>query len=282
MLPLSVLYVLADIVGEIWYLASPRLRAVLAHNLALVPGLAGGDGAGGNAPGRARPIGNLARRISRNFGRVVAEFLYSPRITPGNVGDLVDMASFEVLRKYAEPPGAVFATAHLGNWELGGTVLAMLGINLAVIVYDDPDSRIARLFRGIRRGRGMGMLPVGTAPRDLVSAVREASLGVVADRDFSGRGMVTRFFGKRVRMPVAYAGLAAARGVPVILGVCVKTEDGRYRLVAGEPMHASRNDPESARGVAAECIRRIEKYVEEYPEQWYLFEKVGGGEERDE
>lgn len=273
LLPLAALYVLADLVGEIWYLASPRLRRVLAHNLALVPGV------GLSPERRIRPLG---RSISRNFGRVVAEFLYSPRITPENVGDFVDIESFEPLRRYAEPPGAVFATAHLGSWEFAGTILTMLGINLTVIVYDDPDPRVARLFRERREARGMTVMPVKTAARDLISAMKVGSLAVVADRDFSGRGMETEFLGKRARMPFAYAGFAAARGMPVVFGVCVKEKDGKYRLVTGEPLLGRKDDPESARRVAGECIRRIEKCVEKYPEQWYLFEKIGGGFSPDE
>ena len=272
-LPLKALYVLADLAGEIWYLASPRLRAVLAHNLALVPGV-------GFAPGmRIRPLG---RSISRNFGRVVAEFLYSPRITPGNVGDFVDIESFAPLREYAGGQGAVFATAHLGSWEFAGTILTMMGIKLTVIVYDDPDPRVARLFRERREARGMTVMPVKSSARDLVAAMKEGSLAVVADRDFSGRGMETEFLGKRARMPFAYAGLAAARGMPVVFGVCVKEEGDKYRLVTGEPLMAVKDDPESARRVAEECVRRIEKCVEKYPEQWYLFEKIGGGFSPDE
>jgi KDO2-lipid IV(A) lauroyltransferase len=260
-MPLRVSYVLADLVGEIWYLVSPRLRGVLRHNLSLVAELA--------------PDG-LARRISRNFGRVVAEFLYSPRINPENLSVFFDLESFEPLRKYAAPPGAVFATAHLGNWEFAGAVLAMLGIDLTVIVYDDPDPRVARLFRERRQAKGMKVVPVKATARELTSAVRGNSLGVVADRDFSSQGMVTTFFGARARMPFAYAGFAVSRGMPVVFGICVKLDDGKYHLIVEEPMYGDREDPQNSRKIAEQCIRKIENYVEKYPEQWYLFEKIGG------
>jgi lauroyl/myristoyl acyltransferase len=275
-LPLKALYVLADIVGEIWYAASPRLRAVLAHNLALLPGL---EDEG--APGE-RGTGPLARRISRNFGRVVAEFLYSPRVTSRNIARFVDTESFEPLKKYSGAPGAVFATAHLGSWEFAAIILSMLGVSLSVIVYDDPDPRVARLFRKSREARGIRVIPVKATSRELVAAVREGSLGVVADRDFSGRGMPAEFFGRRTSMPFAYAGLALARGMPVVFGVCVKQRDGKYHLEMDEPIRGSRDDPEGARRIAAECISRIEKCVEKYPEQWYLFQKIGGERDPDE
>jgi len=267
-MPLKVSYFFADLAGEIWYLASPRLRAVLAYNLSLTA-------AGRNLSGRASAR-RLARRISRNFGRVVAEFLYSPRVTPGNIGDLVDLESFEVLRQYATSPGAVFATAHVGSWEFAAIILSAMGIKLTVIVYDDPDPRVARLFRQRRETRGISVIPVKATSRELLTAVREGSLGVVADRDFSGRGMAAVVFGRPVRMPFAYAGLAVARGMPVVFGVCVKEPDGKYHLKVDEPMRGDREDPESARKIARACISRIEYYVEKYPEQWYLFEKIGG------
>ncbi len=274
-MPLRVSYVFADLAGEIWYLASPRLRATLAHNLSLTEaGKAGGGGTGGT---RA-----LARRISRNFGRVVAEFLYSPRVTAGNIGDLVDLESFEAVRRYAGPPGAVFATAHLGSWEFAALVLAAMGIKLTVIVYDDPDPRIARLFRERREARGISVIPVKATSRELLTAVREGSLGVVADRDFSGRGMEAEFFGRPARMPFAYAGLALARGMPVVFGACVKEADGKYHLKVEEPLTGDAEDADGARRMARECVGRIEKYVEKHPEQWYLFEKIGGEPTKDE
>jgi KDO2-lipid IV(A) lauroyltransferase len=263
-MPLRVSFFFADLAGEIWYMASPRLRAVLAHNLSLT------------GAARERNPRRLARRISRNFGRAVAEFLYSPRMTAGNIADFVDLESFEALRKYSEPPGAVFATAHIGSWEFAAAVLAVMGINLTVIVYDDPDPRVAKLFRERREARGIKVIPVKATSRELLTAVREGSLGVVADRDFSGQGMAAEFFGRRVKMPFAYAGLAVARGMPVVFGICVKEPDGKYHLKVDEPLTGDRSDPESARKIAIECITRIEKCVEKYPEQWYCFEKIGG------
>ena len=299
-MPLWASYAIADLIGEIWYLASPRLRRVLDHNLSLIPrgaagdrdsagggdtgtaggresagGVAGRDSAGrGGEGGRSRR--RLARRIARNFGRVVTEFLYLPRLGPANLRELVDIESFEPIKEYAARPGAVFATAHLGNWELAGAMLSMLGIDLTVIVYDDPDPRVARLFRERREAKGVRVVPVKASAKELTSAVRDTSLGVVADRDFSGRGMAATFLGVDVRMPFAYAGLAVARGMPVVFGVCVKLNDGKYHLMVEGPIYGDSKDPGSSRKVAEECIRNIEKYVEKYPEQWYLFEKIGG------
>ena len=266
-MPLRVSYALADLVGEIWYLASPRLRKVLAYNLSLLA-------EAGEAETRDR--GRLARRISRNFGRVVVEFLYSPRLSSDNLRDLVDVESFEPLKKYAAAPGAVFATAHLGSWELAGAVLSMMGIDLTVIVYDDPDPRVARLFRERREAKGIRVVPVRATARELLSAIQDTSLGVVADRDFSGQGMITEFFGVRSRVPFAYAGLAVSRGMPVVFGVCVKLEDGKYHLMVEEPVRGDRDDREAGKKIARRCVHSIEKYVEEHPEQWYFFEKIGG------
>jgi lauroyl/myristoyl acyltransferase len=273
-MPIRISYALADLVGEIWYWSSPRLRDVLAHNLLLLR-THRRAGSAETLAGHAASSGP-ARRICRNFGRVVAEFLYLARRGPAALDRLIDYESFEQVKKYAHPPGAVFATAHLGNWELAGAVLPALGINLAAIVYDDPDPRVARMFRRAREARGIKVVPVKSGSRELLAAVRDTSLGVVADRDFSGRGMTTTFLGRKSRVPFAYAGLAASRGIPVVFGICVKLKDGKYHLILEDPLYGSAEDPESGRRIAEKCIRLIEKYVEKYPEQWYLFERIGG------
>jgi KDO2-lipid IV(A) lauroyltransferase len=264
--PLGLSYWIAERIADLWYVSSPGIREDVGYNLGLVPGLPEGD--------RSRAV--LTRRIMQNFARVVTEFLYLPRLTRENLHRLVDLDSFASLREVMKRGPTILVTAHLGNWELAAATIAMLGIDLYVVVYDHPDPRVAGMFRQRRQAKGLKVMSVKEAAREITRSLRTASVGIVGDRDYSGQGSEVRLLGQPVRVPTAYARLAASLDVPVIVGFCVRHGDGKYRLTLEKTVHEPPERMLTAEEIIEDCVRMFEKAVEKYPEQWYFFERVGG------
>ncbi len=224
----------------------------------------------------SRNLRSLTRTIMINFARMVTEFFYLPRMDLAAISDLVDVQSFQKLKRIIGKNNAVLATAHVGNWELAAAVAASIGIDLHVVVYDHPDPRVAQLFRRYREARGIKVMPITGAAARMRSALRAGSLGIVADRDFTGKGIEVSFLGVRVSVPSGYVALAVSEGVPIIPGFCLRDSDGKYRLMVEEPLFSpGRTSPDVAH-IVASYIRLVEKQVEKHPEQWYLFDRVGG------
>jgi lauroyl/myristoyl acyltransferase len=263
-LPLTMSYWIAERAGDIWYALSPRTRRNLDHNLSLVPNVP--------PPGGARA--RLKRRIVRNFARVVAEFLYFPRLDRSNLGKLVDIESFTHLKQTMQGRPAILVTSHLGNWELAAATLALLGVDLSVVVYDHPDARVARLFRERREAKGLKVMSVRGAMWEITGALRKTSVGIVGDRDYSGQGKEAVLLGKRVTVPFAYGGLATAMRRPVIVGFCVRGPGGRYTLALEEKVYDPDRDKRTPEEIVGACLAIFEKGVEKYTEQWYFFERV--------
>jgi KDO2-lipid IV(A) lauroyltransferase len=206
---------------------------------------------------------------------MVTEFLYLPRLKSSDIERLVDMESFAGLKRMLGDGNAIFVTAHLGNWELGAAVVAMLGIDLYVIVYDHPDPRIARLFRKRREAKGLKVISVKQAARQMRSLTERSSVGIVGDRDFTGQGTQVDFFGVKATVPDGYAAHAITHGVPVIAGFCVRESDGKYHLILEKPLFIPGKGDMTASDVVGSFTRLVEKCVEEHPEQWYFFQRVG-------
>jgi KDO2-lipid IV(A) lauroyltransferase len=255
---------LAERVADLWYAGSPRLRSALDRNLALVPRLAA-------SPGARRAV---AQKSVRNFARVVTEFLCLARMDSADLERLVEMDPFRDLARSLESRPAVLVTAHLGNWELGAAALAAAGIKLQVVVYDHPDLRVAALFREIRRARGLEMLSVAAAASRLGEMVSRVNVGIAGDRDFTGRGTKAAFFGAATRVPSAYASLALQSGTPVIVGFCLRGDDGRYHLVTGPRPAAEGLGASDGPAMIREYLALLEKSVDKHPEQWYRFDDV--------
>jgi KDO2-lipid IV(A) lauroyltransferase len=263
-MPLSASYWIADRIGDLWYVLSPRTRADLTYNIGLVPG----------APAGKQARAALMRRVLRNFARVVTEFLYFPRLGRKNLGDLVDTASFEPLLEILRDKPVILVTCHLGNWELAAATVAMLGADLHVVAYDHPDARVARLFRERRQAKGLGVISVTQTPREIAGLLRTASVGIVGDRDYAGGGRDALFLGVKVKVPYAYAGLAVAFGRPVVAGLCLRHPDGKYRLTFAETVYDPGRHTSSPEQIVERCLAIFEKGVEKYLEQWYFFQRV--------
>ena len=170
--------------------------------------------------------------------------------------------------------GCVSITAHLGNWELAGRLLAPLGRPVHVVMAPEADTGVASVLAGGGNGQGS---PVRFVRLDgplvgvgLVAALRRGE--VVAfqmDRALGGRGdRRVPFFGQPAAFPVGPFQLAAAAGAPVVPAFCVLEPGGRYRLTV-EPAYPVERGAELLGLTRAVSI--LERYVAAHWEQWFNF-----------
>lgn len=264
-LPLKLCYWIAERVADLWYLLGTSSREAVAYNICLGP----------NVSKDQKAVASLSRKIMRNFACMVTEFLYLPRLAPDHLDRLVDLGTFGTLKDLVGDATVILVTGHLGSWELGAAIGAHLGIDLHVVVYDHPDRRIARLFRERREAMGLKAMSVREAARLMRSVIDHSSIGVVGDRDFTGKGITARFFGVPASMPSAYAGLAVSKAVPVVAGFCVKGRNGKYHLASCELIYSPEKTPKLPNEIVDDFTAVLEKCIESYPDQWYFFQKVG-------
>jgi KDO2-lipid IV(A) lauroyltransferase len=176
-----------------------------------------------------------------------------------------------LLAAIAEGRGLVLLTAHLGNWELGGRLLATrLRRPTHVIVAAEPDPRVERFLRGgpspvkfVRRGDPTAMVP-------LVAALRRGEIvALQGDRALGTRGdALAEFFGAPAPFPLGPFVLGRAAAVPVVPAFCLLDADLRYTVVMARAIHVSTG----GEGVAlAEWVSVLEAVIRRAPEQWFNF-----------
>ncbi len=169
------------------------------------------------------------------------------------------------------PGGLVSVTAHVGNWELAGRLLAgesARRTNVVVAAEEAPE-----LERWVRRnGDGMRFVP-RSDPRigiQLVSALRRGEVvALQGDRAIGTRGDVAiPFFGRPAFFPLGPFLLARAAGVPVVPAFCVLGPGYRYTVRLAPPITVERGDEE---GAARVWVGLLEDIVREHPTQWFNF-----------
>lgn len=182
-----------------------------------------------------------------------------------------------LLAANAERRGLVLVTAHLGNSELGGRLLATrLARPTHVVVAAEADPGVERFLRGgpapvrfVRRGDPMAALP-------LVAALRRREIvALQGDRALGTRGdVMVEFFGEPAPFPVGPFLLARAAGAPVVPAFCLLERDRRYTVAMARPIHVTAGDEAAA---LAEWVGVLEAMVRRAPEQWFNFFDVWSG-----
>ena len=171
------------------------------------------------------------------------------------------------------PRGFVAATAHVGNWELGGRLLsAYAGRTVNVLMAPERDAAIQRLLR--ERGNLSGLRFVTNesagAFMQLLMALRRGDIvAIQVDRGVGHRRDVpVTFFGAPVLFPSGPFVLAAAVQVPVLPCFCLMRPDRQYAIFIDEPIIVRRGHEEAA---LQQMAGVLERYVAMAPNQWFNF-----------
>lgn len=173
--------------------------------------------------------------------------------------------------------GVILATAHVGNWELGGIILGKRNLPVTVVYSRD---RFAEIERYRSRARGMGQVrevavtdsPLSAVP--LVAALRRGEIvALQTDRDWNDRGIAVPFFGKPAFFPSGPVMLAQATGAPIIFCLILHEPDMRYGIMFDEPLALSDSGDRRAdlEQNVARVAARIEGYVRDHVDQWYCY-----------
>jgi lauroyl/myristoyl acyltransferase len=167
--------------------------------------------------------------------------------------------------------GFISLTAHVGNWELAGRLLAgRTGRPTHVVVADGEARALEPWVR--RNGGGVRFVPRArpTVSLQLHAALRRGEVvAVQGDRALGTRGdVLVPFFGAPAPFPVGPFVLARAVGVPVVPAFCVLGPGHRYTVHVAEPLSVSRGAEEDAAG---RWVAVLERVVRERPTQWFNF-----------
>lgn len=184
-------------------------------------------------------------------------------------------------RALAAGTGAILISPHLGTWELGGMGLADLGYRVNVLTFREPDEKVNEQRRRVREERGIGVIYVDrddSSPLAIIEAVnalrRNEIVCLIGDRDGSSNTVTVPFFGRPTPLPAGAAHLSLATGAPVIPVFVVLEEDGRYATLMDEPIIFTGGHGKNAEAVREGMARLaavFERYIRQYPDQWYNF-----------
>ena len=254
--------------GSIVYRFASGLRVTVARNQARVLG---------------RPVDDpFVRANTREAFRRYARYWFdSFAIEEWNAADVLDAFSWDgdehLLRFQEEGNGIIAVLPHLGNWDASARAMADRGLRMVAVAEHLRPERLFQLFVRQRERYGIEVVALdghGGVGKALTSALADGKLiGLLADRDLTGRGIEVEMFGARRRLPAGPALLAMSTGAPVVVVGTYQTPDGwrgvAWPLAMPEPTGDRRADATAITRVIAHAFERL---ISASPADWHVFE----------
>jgi KDO2-lipid IV(A) lauroyltransferase len=268
-LPRSVSQWIATRLGLAAYTRSAEAQSALHQNLHLVSGLQGAE------------LDALCEANVVNFSRMLADyFICAGPKAAKNAAALLHHDGGEQHLTAARAPGkgVIVVTGHLGHWELGGLMLALLGLPLTVVTLEEPSSELTRWREACRRQLGIKTITVGpTYPFAFVEMMqtlrRNELIAMLVDRPYEGSGACVELFGHKTEFSTAAALLAQHTGASVLPAFVIHDGKGGYQTMAEAPIPMeTEGDPQITLPANTQRIATVfEGIIRRYPDQWFNY-----------
>lgn len=272
-------YRIAMFFSDIQYVMSFRDRRAVQNNLRIILALSHPKENG--SPKSDAELSFLVRDVFRNFGKYLVEFFrMANELDEKFIREKVKTKNPQyLLEAIAKKKGIIFLTAHIGNWELGGLILGMMGYPTLAIALPHKERPVNNLFNQQRERRGITIVPIKQAVHRCLSTLRSNKyIALLADRDFTSNGEMINFLGRDVLIPKGAALFSLKTGATILPTFLIRMPNDCFEIHLEQPIYPS--DTALANGqieqkdlvtLMTQYTRVIEKKICEYPTQWLMF-----------
>ena len=210
----------------------------------------------------------IVDEVFESIARLLSTFARFPRMNRGNIPQWI---RYEGLEHYLEAKkagrGILFATAHLGNWELSAFAHALMTEPLNVVIRPLDNPGVDKLVEERRRMTGNRLIEKWDGARAILRALQQnEAVGVLMDQNTSlEEGVFVDFFGTPACANTAFAKIAAHTGAAVIPGFALwSEEERRYVLRFYPPVEISGDVERDTQRLHS----LLESVIREHPGQW--------------
>ncbi len=261
-LPEGVVYAIGDTAARLAHRLSGGARAGVARNLGRVVG--------------PDVLDRTVRDAFRSYARYWVEAFRAADISPDDIDRRTTTEGLDHLDAALEGGcGVVVLLAHHGSWDTAARWAETHGYHLAVVAEVVRPRALFRKFVSLREAIGLEVVPLqrGTTMTSRLAEVAQANhlVGLLTDRDLTGRAPVVKFFGEDARIPVGPVVVSQRTGAPIVPITMLQRPGRRWHLQVFPPLAIHGLDTaEASQRVAA----ALEALILTAPEQWHAFQPV--------
>lgn len=264
--PLKLGYAIAVFISDVRYLFARQDRRAVKENLKAI------------FPQKSeKEILKIRLQMFRNFAKYLVDFFRFSKINKDYIRRNVKLENIHYIDEaLAKKNGAIALSAHLGNWELGGIVVAQLGYPLWAVALPHKYKKIDDFFNFQRENKGMKVIPLGKAVRRCLNVFKKNEIvALVGDRDFTQKGIVIDFFGKPTFLPEGPAAFAITTGAVIVPAFMLRNKDDTFTLKMERPIDycPTADKKKDLLELSMRCKVIIEDCIKKFPDQWYMFRR---------
>jgi heptosyltransferase-2 len=263
LLPLTLCFVLGQLIGLVIWMILPGYRRLAKRNLRI----AFGDGINDR---------KAAALVRRHFANLGANLLCSVKIPALSEKKLRSRLRFDnekawedwIVGKKAGERGTVAALSHFGNWEINAQIAEFVKPRRAGCVYQAiRNPLLDDLVNRDRRSRGVFTFDKKKGMQGASDLLKKGGVvGVLTDQHAGGAGIWMPLFGKISSTSPLAASLAQRTG-SLLAMVSVRTIGlARWEICTSAPV------PTEGRGIAeitADLNRLLESEIRQSPADWF-------------
>ncbi|MDP9174449.1 MAG: lysophospholipid acyltransferase family protein [Planctomycetota bacterium] len=243
-----------------------------------------------DAKHRARAIANLhrsfphfteqqcdtyAHRSQQHMFMLAVEVLFTTRLIRIDTWrDYVEIQNIQqTLRLLMDRNrGLILLTAHYGNWEILGYVLATLGFETTSVARAFDNPYINDCIFGVRESRGQKVLDKFGATEQVTSILENGGVvAFVADQNAGKKGIFVDFFGRKASTYKSIGLLAMQYEVPIVIGFARRlNERFHFSVEIQDIIYPAdwKDQPDSLRYITQRYTTGIENFIRADPGQY--------------
>ena len=196
--------------------------------------------------------------------RTVGHENWHERVRMGNVG--------RAMKHIMGDKPCLFVTGHIGNWEILGYALALIGFQMTALARPLDNRFLNDWLLGVRQKTGLKVITKWGATDEIQKVIESGGkVGFIADQNAGNDGLFVPFFSRLASTYKSIPLLALRYDIPVVCGYARRIDNCfRYEVRVTDVIEpadwAGMDDPMLY--IGARFNRAIEWMVRESPEQY--------------
>lgn len=264
--PLSVLKVMAQILGCVGYIVLPKKTRTIYLNLKT----------GFGATHSHREIKQLTLKVYQNFILSLFEFWKVSKWSKDQLNGFVEIQGVEHWHHaHALSRGVIFAAFHSGNWELMSLMGGMIKVPYHIVANrQDKIPIFDEMLTAFRLSTGANILVPGEDTKKIIEAIkRNEALSLAVDMG-GKEGLAVSFLGKSISMSSGAVRLAMKYGCVICPAWIRRTSKGHLLTVIDHlPLTVSDNQEDFVKNMNM-LAAIFERCIKEYPSEYLWFYKM--------
>lgn len=257
---------LAGLMGRFIFHLSRKARERAGKNLDIIYA---------ESPRSSMEKERIIKRLFVHIASSVFEYLKIGAITAENYTQFVRLENSKAFdRAVGEGKGVLAISAHVGNWEILGSVGAKLGKNIGAIIHRQLNPYTDKWLKEIREKKGeiKCFYDEVSNMRQMVGHLKENGiLAVLADEIYPIKPVFVPFFGRPAATPDGPAKLHLLYGSPMVICFALKQHDRKYLLTFDGPYHFKKSGDlrKDCEVIMTWINSKYEAVIRKYPDQWF-------------